>query len=460
MTITTKISDNDATTCKVDGKKVALTKALETAIFDDGQDVITVINQFGKVLNIDAKTIKFIYNSKVNQTVKAIALDIKAFSRDDAINENVNNDEAVKAKIQVANTAKKSYSINPHYDADSDVKFNHVDIYTNDDSSISISGFFECKNIETAYRRFRKIAATIPQLNGWEFITANKLTQNANGWENEHVDQVFFNDPLESLAIDQNEDIFYIYGKFNMPQTNTTPATEPQVDITDHITDIKEESQMQNFEWYTPSTIINATRQVLTTIDLDPASCALANLNVKATKFFTAEDDGLTQDWFGNVWLNPPYSRNLIEKFADKVISQYLCGNINSAIVLTGACTETKWFVKLAHAADVTCFLTGRVKFLQPDGTPCKDNFRNGSCLFYFGTDTDKFLEVFKPLGLCTRFEMDPSCKGGDAHDDRRFGTARYGRYSRWLCLRVRPAAASFKAYSATFRRIIPSRRR
>lgn len=217
---------------------------------------------------------------------------------------------------------------------------------------------------------------------------------------------------------------------------------------------------MQNSEWYTPPTIINAARQVFTTIDLDPASCALANLNVKAKKFYTAHDDGLKQEWFGNVWLNPPYSRNLIEKFADKVISQYLCGNIYSAIVLTGACTETKWFVKLAHAADVTCFLTGRVKFLQPDGTPCKDNFRNGSCLFYFGTNTEKFLEVFKPLGLCTRFEMDPTRKGGDAHDDRRFGTARYGRYSRWLCLRVRPAAASFKAYSATFRRILPSRRR
>ena len=51
------------------------------------------------------------------------------------------------------------------------------------------------------------------------------------------------------------------------------------------------------------------------------------------------------------------------------------------------------------------------------------------------------------------------SVKGGDDYDDRRFGTARYGRYSRWLCLRVRPAAAPFKAYSATFRRILPSRR-
>ena len=51
------------------------------------------------------------------------------------------------------------------------------------------------------------------------------------------------------------------------------------------------------------------------------------------------------------------------------------------------------------------------------------------------------------------------SVKGGDDYDDRRFGTARYGRYSRWLCLRVQPAAKTFKTYSATFRRTLPSRR-
>jgi hypothetical protein len=33
------------------------------------------------------------------------------------------------------------------------------------------------------------------------------------------------------------------------------------------------------------------------------------------------EDDGLSQPWSGKVWLNPPYSREKIGLFVDKIIS-------------------------------------------------------------------------------------------------------------------------------------------
>lgn len=39
--------------------------------------------------------------------------------------------------------------------------------------------------------------------------------------------------------------------------------------------------------------------------DLDVAAAAH---NAKAPKFYTMEDDGLSQPWRGNVWCNPPYS--------------------------------------------------------------------------------------------------------------------------------------------------------
>jgi hypothetical protein len=41
-------------------------------------------------------------------------------------------------------------------------------------------------------------------------------------------------------------------------------------------------------------------------IDLDPASCHVANIHVGASQIFTWEDNGYLQSWHGRVFLNPP----------------------------------------------------------------------------------------------------------------------------------------------------------
>src|SRR2546427_12378186 len=95
---------------------------------------------------------------------------------------------------------------------------------------------------------------------------------------------------------------------------------------------------MSSNEWYTPSKYIEAAREVMGSIDLDPASCELANRSVKASRYYTKEDNGLMHPWWGNVWLNPPFgktnNRSNQALFTRKLIREYRGTQIASAILL------------------------------------------------------------------------------------------------------------------------------
>lgn len=60
-------------------------------------------------------------------------------------------------------------------------------------------------------------------------------------------------------------------------------------------------------EHYTPRAIVEAARDVMRVIHLDPATTAEVNANVvRAHSWHTKDDDGLSKVWQGNVFLNPP----------------------------------------------------------------------------------------------------------------------------------------------------------
>lgn len=176
--------------------------------------------------------------------------------------------------------------------------------------------------------------------------------------------------------------------------SDTTKAIVPEFHTKAHVS-----YNSGNNEWYTPSEYIELARKVMGSIDLDPASSEKANAVVQAERYYTAEDDGLSQEWYGNVWLNPPYASELIMKFVDKFASVAECKTINQAVILVNNATETEWFSKLAEIADAVCFPKGRVKFYAPDGkigAPLQ-----GQAILYFGAYADCFVDTFRAKGWC-----------------------------------------------------------
>jgi len=154
-----------------------------------------------------------------------------------------------------------------------------------------------------------------------------------------------------------------------------------------------------NDEYFTPSHIINAVRDVFEgTIDLDPASCEAANETVKAREIYTAEDDGLTKEWHGNVWMNPPFSQPLVAQFCAKLLEELDAGRVQQAIVIVNNATETKWGNMLLRHASMVCFPTGRVRFVNAMGANIGSGPLQGQMLVYFGKKY-RFESMMEGLG-------------------------------------------------------------
>jgi phage N-6-adenine-methyltransferase len=158
-----------------------------------------------------------------------------------------------------------------------------------------------------------------------------------------------------------------------------------------------EQREKSDIEWYTPDWIIDAARRTLGVIDLDPATTAEVNKRIKATNIYTKEDDGLTKPWFGSVWLNPPYRRDLITPFIDKFCAEYDGGKITQALVLVNSSTETFWFQRLLERCSMLLLFHSRIAFMRESGKWKKP--MQGQTLFYFGKEEKAFITNFKPHG-------------------------------------------------------------
>lgn len=108
--------------------------------------------------------------------------------------------------------------------------------------------------------------------------------------------------------------------------------------------------------WETPQDLFDKLNAEFH-FDLDV--CALPE-NAKCEKYYTPEDDGLSQPWNGICWCNPPYGRT-IGKWVQKAYETFAGGG--TVVMLLPARTDTKWFHEYIYNKAEIRFIKGRLKF-------------------------------------------------------------------------------------------------
>lgn len=135
-------------------------------------------------------------------------------------------------------------------------------------------------------------------------------------------------------------------------------------------------SGQRETRWLTPKPLV----QALGTFDLDPAGAPGHDLAIH-TYLLENGDDGLRDEWFGRIWLNPPYGKQA-EPFLRRMVEH------GTGTALLFARTETKMFHELVWgAATAVLFLKGRLVFWSEDGNPARANAGAPSCLVAYGHD-------------------------------------------------------------------------
>lgn len=155
-------------------------------------------------------------------------------------------------------------------------------------------------------------------------------------------------------------------------------------------------------EYYTPIEFLDSARAVMGGIDLDPASCAEANANVRASTYYTIDDDGFNKPWSGRVWMNPPYGKDEGEsesnqsRWVRRICDEYAAGNVTEAVVLVNAVPGNKWFHPLWD--HTICFVYRRIHFINGSGAPTHSN-----AIIYLGRNIARFAEEFGKHGAVVR---------------------------------------------------------
>ena len=169
-------------------------------------------------------------------------------------------------------------------------------------------------------------------------------------------------------------------------------------------------------QWQTPPSFLALVKAVFQGqgIDLDPCSCLEAQERVQARKNFTLVEDGLSQQWQGRVFVNPPFGKeggqSLSGAFFEKAAAEYISGNASEVLLLLKAAIGYAWFSPalawprawlharvafVLHVAKPTNFVAGESMSSLESGDVGTCN-PHGRIVVYMGPHNQRFSDVFQ----------------------------------------------------------------
>lgn len=169
-------------------------------------------------------------------------------------------------------------------------------------------------------------------------------------------------------------------------------------------------------EWYTPVRFVEAARQVMGEIDLDPMSHEEANRTVKATRFFTEQDNCFRHPWHGRVFLNP--AGGLVNEAWKYLVEEFATGRTSQAVWIGYSLEQLQTLQQSrAHVTPLNypiCITSKRIAFVENEAKKAariakliaqgKDPRKSSgpshsNYVTYLGPRIDEFERVFKQCG-------------------------------------------------------------
>ena len=158
--------------------------------------------------------------------------------------------------------------------------------------------------------------------------------------------------------------------------------------------DIEPFVSQETDEWSSPRELVEPLADAADGFDLDP--CSGAESSPFANSVYTESDDGLAQDWFGTVWVNPPYSA--MGEWTSKALAQFRRDEVDRIFYLCKGDSSTDWWQRAAAAASVVATIGHRLKF--GDG---ENSAPFASHIFVFGETDDAVINALAGHGRVLR---------------------------------------------------------